>query len=399
MASGSISKREGKKGVTYRLQVDLGRDPGTRKRRRHVETVKGTEAAAQRCLRELVAQAERGAPVSGSKQLLGAYLAGWLAVKATTVRPTTLEGYQTYVRAYLGGLGNVQLGKLTPAMIQNVYVVLQRPRGEGRRGLSRRTVAHLHRILSEALKDAVRDGLLLANPCARVTPPRPDNVERRILRADEAVKVFDHISQHSPWALIPTMLALYTGMRRSEILALKWEDVRLDAAEPSLQVRRGFTMLTGGEEVVRPPKSAKGSRNLALDEEAVGLLRERRRQMEAAAEIIVAPVAADAWVFADVEGRVYRPYSLSQAFRRACRAHGIPEAVFHGLRHLHATVLLRAGAHPKVVQERLGHSTISTTIDTYSHVMPGLQAAAAKAFAQAFRIRPALPNPDSAPVT
>ena len=200
------------------------------------------------------------------------------------------------------------------------------------------------------------------------------------------------MQQRTPWAYWPSALALLTGMRRSEVLALTWADVNLNGQEPSVSVRRGFTRLAGGEEVIRPPKTARSARNIALGARAVQLLQEWRAEREREAALLERPVPE--WVFSDPLGHAYKPTSVSQAFLRACRAAGVEGATFHSLRHTHATGMLRANIHPAVVQQRLGHSTIATTIDLYSHVTPALQAKAAERFDEAFDLSlPALPEP------
>lgn len=389
---GHIQRRKGKNGTSYRIWVDLGLDPLTQKRRQHTETYRGPEALAHKRMRALVEAAERGDPVGRGPSTVGDYLDSWLKTISETLRPSTAQSYGDYVRAYLKPLLSThRLGALTPETIQAAYDRLLKGGGKGGRPLSRMTVFHAHRVLSEAMKHAVRAGLIGRNPCERVTPPRPERAEIQTISPDDMQKVIAYLQEHAPWSVAPTSLALYSGARRSEILALRWEDLQLDAVPPSLWIRRARVQLDKGLDAVRPPKSAKGIRTIVLSAGAVAALKAHRAAVLSDADLIEREVKPSDWVFADALGTPYKPASLSQAFKRACEATGV-EGHFHAIRHTHASALLRANVHPKVVQERLGHSTISTTIDTYSHVAPGLQQAAAEAFDKAFEVAvPALP--------
>jgi integrase len=382
---GHIRRREGKRGTSWRLWVDLGPDPLTKKRRQYTETHPGPERLAHRRLRDLVEAAEKGDPLGRGPVTVGDHLDGWLTTIGETLRPSTRQSYGDYVRAYLKPpLGAHRLTQLVPETIQAAYDRMLKSGGRGGRPLSRRTVFHAHRVLSEALKHAVRAGLIARNPADRTTPPKPERTEITTVAPDDMRKILDHLKEHAPWAVAPTALALATGLRRSELLALQWGDLLLDATPPALVVRRAYVRLDGGVDAVRPPKSAKGIRTVILTRSAVDILYAHRMAVLSDADLIDREVKPSDWVFADALGTPFKPGSLSQAFRRACRAVGVDGAHLHSLRHTHATVLLRANVHPKIVQERLGHSTVSTTLDTYSHAVAGLQVAAAEAFDKAF---------------
>jgi len=380
---GTIRKRTGSRGTTYRLRVFTGIDLEDGKRKWKSENVRGSRKEAERRLRELVSEVESGLHVTSTDLTVAGLLDRWLSTVRPSIRPTTAEGYERYCRAYLKPrLGGHLIQKLTPEHVQAAYATLLEKGGKQGRPLSRRTVHHAHRTLDQALKYAVRANLLARNPCDVVTAPRFDRREIRVLEPGEASKVFAYMREHTPWAFWPAALALLTGARRSEVLALTWPDVNLNGGAPGLSVRRGFTRLASGEEIVRPPKTAGSARHISLGPRAVALLQEWRAEREREARLLERPVLT--WLFSDPLGHPYKPSSVSQAFRRACRAAGVEGAMFHSLRHTHATGMLQANVHPAVVQQRLGHSTISTTIDLYSHVAPTLQARAAERFDEAF---------------
>ncbi len=174
-------------------------------------------------------------------------------------------------------------------------------------------------------------------------------------------------------------LALYTGMRRSELLALRWGDVDLIGSQ--ISVTRSLHRLQGGAIVFQPPKTAKGRRTIALSPSATAMLREYRGQQELLAGT---PSHDDQLVFSHPDGSPMQPDAVSQAWRRLVQRCGMGGVRLHDARHSHATLMLKLGIHPKVVQERLGHSSISVTLDTYSHVAPGLQESAAMRFDELF---------------
>ena len=198
----------------------------------------------------------------------------------------------------------------------------------------------------------------------------------------EGIPKFLAMADDSPYLTV-FLLALYTGMRRSEMLGLRWQDVDLDSV--ALFVTQGLHRVIGGGLVVTQPKTPQSRRRIALSQDIVTLLRSHRAR-QAAARLEAGPAWQDGgWVFARRDGRPIDPNDVTRAFTRIARAAGLHGVRFHDLRHTHATLMLMHGVHPKVVSERLGHSTITITLDTYSHVLPGLQEAAAQAFEEGLR--------------
>ena len=243
------------------------------------------------------------------------------------------------------------------------------------RGLSPRTVLHAHRIVHSALAHAVKTAMLVRNVAEAVTPPRPESKELNTLSPEDVGRFLTAI-QDNPYRAVFTTL-LYTGARRSEVLALCWKDV--DPIMGTISIRRTLQVLKGGKIVYGEPKSARGRRQIAMSPSPAIVLREHREFMEP----ITGPLADAGLVFTWEDGRPMLPDSISHSFAKVVRRLGLGGVRLHDLRHTHASLMLREGVHPKVVQERLGHSTISVTLDTYSHTTPGLQAAAAETFDKA----------------
>jgi integrase len=191
------------------------------------------------------------------------------------------------------------------------------------------------------------------------------------------------VAKDSPYYTL-FFTALYTGMRRSEMLALRWQDI--DFIFSQVSVSRSLHQLKDGSYIFTQPKSAKSRRTIALSPSANLTLQENKEKQEATKDKLGVPLKDDDLVFSTPEGKPLRPNTVSRAWNMLAARAGVRVIRFHDARHTHASILLKQGVHPKVVQERLGHSTISTTLDTYSHVAPGLQEAAAKRFDDALQI-------------
>jgi len=364
---------------SYSLTVSLGRDPETGKYRQHSETVKGTKRDADKRLAELLHQLDTGAFMRPGKTTVADYLERWLADYAqVNLAPRTFEGYRGIIEGHLiPGLGQLPLTRLKPEHIQRYYSdMLSHGRADGKGALSPRTVRHHHMVLHKALDTAVRWGLLSRNPADAISPPRCQSPQWHTLGEHDIQLLLEAAKSTPYYAFFYT--ALFTGMRRSEILALRWCD--LDLVMCQAHVRRALHHLLSGEVVTRPPKSAKGSRTVALTPSTAIVLKEHREKQALEVALIGRAVKDDDLVFSTIEGRVLLPNTVTHAWRNLVRRLGLGNVRLHDARHSHASLLLKQGVHPKVVQERLGHSSITLTLDTYSHVAPGLQEAAAKRF-------------------
>jgi integrase len=315
--------------------------------------------------------------VTPSQETVATFLQGWLGSVGSIVRPTTLAYYRMIVDCHLvPRIGGVPLQALTAGQINALYgTLLREGRRDGRGGLSRKSVRNVHMVLRRALADAVRWDRLVRNPADLADPPparRGDAPTMKTWTAAELRRFLAHVEGerlYGAWVVAAT-----TGMRRGEVLALRWRDVDLTLGR--LSISQQVTTL-GNRPVVSSPKTAKSRRLVALDPATVEALR-GHRIAQAQERLLMGPAYRDEdLVFAWPDGRPIHPDLFSQWFDRRLQAAGLPRIRLHDLRHTHATLALAAGIHPKVVSERLGHSTISITLDTYSHVSPGLQEEAA----------------------
>jgi integrase len=271
--------------------------------------------------------------------------------------------------------------KLSGAQINTLYAKLAvSGKRDGKTGLSALSVRHTHATLHRALKDAVRWERTSRNPADTADPPRVSSSGAHEMKTWDAKQLaaFLGATRGDRLGGLWHLLAM-TGMRRGEALGLRWEDVDLEAGR--LSVRRA--LIPNGKVVnVSEPKTARGRRSIALDPETVLVLRE-----QAARQLDNQQRKDDEWhdtglVFTKEDGEAWHPEVASRFFRQAVRQAALPTIRLHDLRHTHATLALRAGIHPKVVSERLGHATIAITLDTYSHAIPAMQEEAAVRIAE-----------------
>ncbi|MBI4186692.1 MAG: site-specific integrase [Chloroflexi bacterium] len=243
-------------------------------------------------------------------------------------------------------------------------------------GLAARTVRYQHVILHKALETAMKWGLVARNVADGVDVPRARRTEIQTWDESE-VACFLEAAKGSPYyALFYTNL--FTGMRRNELLALRWQDI--DFLYGQISVSRGLHHLADGSYVFTQPKSVKSGRTIALTPSTSLLLQEHKAKKEFDHRMIGIPSQDSDLVFSTPDGKPLRPNTVSRAWTTLAARCGVKVVSFHAGRHTHASLLLRQNVHPKIVQERLGHSSIAVTLDTYSHVAPGLQEAAAQKF-------------------
>jgi integrase len=320
----------------------------------------------------LLHQLDTGAFVKPGKTSVGEYLNRWLEDYARlNLSPRSVERYAGIIKGHLvHDIGNIPLVQLKPQHIQKHYTE------KLNEGLSARTVRYHHAVLHNALKTAVKWGLLSRNPADAVDPPKIRPVEMRTWDQDEANRFLEAIKDTRYYELF--YLALATGMRRGELLALRWCDI--DLLQSQLFVNRTLHHLKNGSYVFSEPKSATSRRTIALSPAATLLLREYKAKREAQCTILGTLLKDSDLVFSDIEGKPMRPNTITRAWTELAARAGVKVIRLHDARHTHASLMLKQGIHPKIVQERLGHASITMTLDTYSHVAPGLQEAAAARF-------------------
>ncbi len=357
------------RGSTYSVIVPLPKDATGKKHYKWVTC--RTKREAQRTLAELIHQADNGMLVN-PKGTLGEFIEKWLNEYAKpNLAPTSYQGYDSIYRSgIVPTLGSIPLKDLRPCHIQE-YITSKLSNG-----VSNTTVRHHVTFLHSVLETAVKWQLLVRNPVDAVSMPKMVKHEMQTLdeqQADRILKEVQGTRYHPIFAL-----ALYTGVRQSELLALQWRDVDLLMAE--LSISKSSHRLNTGEYVIKGTKSPKSNRRIALSPNTCLILRQHLdNEMTLCAKLGVT-FTNDRLLFCEYDSKPLKPDTISQYWKRLTHRLNYPHIRFHDLRHTHATLMLKQGISPKVIQERLGHATISTTLDIYSHVTPGMQRQAVEVF-------------------
>jgi integrase len=368
---------------SFEVSYNLGTDPLTGKRKRAYATVKGSRQEAEKELRRILRTIDTGEYVEPTKIKVSEFLTQWIETIRSQISPKTHERYTQVVGLYLvPSFGGSLLIKLTPIAIQQVYNEWETGgRRDGKKGgLAPRTRLHIHRIFKLALRHAVKMRFITFNPADDATAPKAGKTIITTLTVEESAILLEAIrGKPLYW---PVLLALATGMRRGEILALRWKNV--DFEKKTVRVVESLEQTKKGIRF-KAPKTNR-TRAILLPEYAVEELQRRKdKQAEELAELKVGQTQ-ETLVCARYDGEPIWPSSVTHEFMKAMRKlSNLPRVRFHDLRHSHATQLLAAGIHPKIAQERLGHSTISTTLDLYSHVTDTMQDEAAVKLDTAFR--------------
>ncbi len=349
-------------------------DPETGKRRRKWHTFHGTKRQAETECARLVAEVNGGNYVEPAKTTVRDYFIRWLKHEKANVSPKTHQRYEELLLKNVAPvIGSITLNKLTAARIDGAWGhLLENGRRDGKGGLSPRTVHHCRRVMLTAMDQAVKWDLLKRNPVALTRPPKVEKQQIEAFDAPQTAIMLDDFRENR--VFIPALLASMCGLRRGEILALRWKDIDLVSA--TIAVRQSAEQVGT---VVRYKETKSGkSRVVALSSSVIEeLKRHRIAQAEEQLKIGIRP-DENSFVVAQLDGSPLKPVSLTHEWTRLLAKTSLPKIRFHDLRHSHATQLLAAGVHPKIASERLGHSTIGITLDLYSHVMPGMQANAAE---------------------
>ena len=358
-----------KRGSSWSVVIDLGRD-GTGRRVRKWHSGYRTKMEAERARTELLSQVDRGSYVPPTKLTLGTFLTQeWLPAKRATVKETTLASYEVHVvKHVVPRLGGVPLLGLAAAHLNAFYAdLLLDGRRDGCGGLSPTTVRRIHATLHKALVDGVRWGRLPRNPADQADPPRAATTEMSVWSPVQLRTFIDSVRADRLFAA--WLLAATTGMRRGELLGLRWRDVDLDAQTASV---RQIRTVARYEVLTLTPKTDKGSRTIALDPQTVAVLRSYRvAQMEERLQVGPAYRDSGDLVFTREDGSPIHPERFSASFRQHCARSGLPVIRLHDVRHSYVTALLSEGVPLKVVSQRVGHASPMVTMTIYQHVLPG----------------------------
>ena len=334
---------------------------------RHVSKYSKTQGECREWLRKMQTQVQNGLTLSGAQTSVADYLSEWLVLIESSVRPKTIYQYTNIVRLHIKpDLGALKMKDLQPRQIQALYSKKLES------GLNPRTVVLIHAVLRRALDQAVKSGMIGINPALAIVRPKFKRKEMKTL-TDSQVRTLISLVEGSRFEAL-FWLAVTTGLRQGELLGLKWADV--DWAGRRLGIQRQLQRVRGGL-VFSEPKTAAGRRVIALGVASIEKLRKHQKFLLNERTEAGSSWQDDDMVFPSSIGTPMDPSNVYHHLKKLLKKSGLPDFRFHDLRHTAATLMLQQGTHPKVVQERLGHSDISLTLNTYSHVLPGMQDEAA----------------------
>jgi integrase len=365
---GSGGMRE-RRPTVWELKYDIGVDPISGKRRTRYKTFHGKRHAAQIELRRLVNQVDEGEHIDLSTLSVAAHLERWADHMVKHWSPKTAERNLQIINNNLKpALGHIKLKSLSTHRIDHAWTwLLENGRADGRGGLSAQTIKHCHRLLSQSLKQAIKWRFVRGNPADDAKLPAIHKKESKTLTPHQTIDLLKALKGHRYY--IPVLVAVMTGLRRGEVLALRWH--RIDLETGIISVTESLEQSSSGLRY-KSPKSGK-TRLVAISKLLVEELRVFKLKQ---AELLLQRgirQSDDALLCAQANGDEFNPEDLSRRFPELLIRLGLPRITFHELRHTHATQLLQSGVHMKVMSERLGHSDIGITMNLYSHVVDGMQ--------------------------
>lgn len=361
MATGHVRKRLNKDGSTsYQVVVESDRDPLTGKRERHYKTVNGTKKQAEAIMRQKIAEVESGGIVTASAMKVGDWMDEWLNLYLPDIADTTRDGYRGPIKRYIKPvLGSIPVKALKTATIQSWINGLK---DEKR---APKTIRNVYNNLNAAMEKAVLLRMIPYNPCRGVELPKIKKYQASVYNATQVNDLLK-IAAGTDFYLALALLTS-TGVRRGELLALKWKHIDLE--KKVIHIREN--MVKAGTVILeKSPKSDAGRRDISIGDDVVALLSEAKMQYFVDKS---QPGFRDMdYVIHKANGTPYRPDAMTKKWERFLVQHNLPHIRLHDLRHTHATLLIQAGVSPKVVQQRLGHSDVTITLNTYTHVMPDM---------------------------
>jgi integrase len=368
-----------KRGTKWSFSVDIGRDAGTGKRKQ--KTVSGfkTKKEAEKSCAELISQIENGNYVENTKDTLSSFLNDWLEMKGKqTLKATTLDTYTRTINSRISpAIGKMKLFEIQPIHIQRFYSDLFEE------GLSHEYVLLIHRILRSAFNTAYKWQLLQKNVMDHVEIPKVPKKEMKTWTLEQAQKFLSYVNETDAQYYIAYYLAIYTGMRRGEIFGLRWKSIDFDNYK--ISITQTLSWVSGKGLIFQDAKTRESHRSISISTSVVEELKIHQEEQNKQKLRLGAAYTDNDLVCPSSTGHPANTQIAVHYFKVYSERAGVPVIRFHDLRHTHATLLLKLGENPKVVSERLGHSTIQLTLDRYSHVLPDMQKEASSKFERAMK--------------
>jgi integrase len=367
---GNIRKRVYKSGTTWQIIIELGIDENG-KRKRMFKSTHGTRKEAEKEMQKMLNELDGGTFVKDTKITVASYLRNWIKIYVEpNLAPTTIDGYRSNVENYIiPRIGTILLQKLSPMHLHDMYLkLLDNGRLDGRGGLSPTTIRAIHRTLGKALDQALRMEQIKRNVSALVTIPKLKKYKAEVYDEAEIINLLN-IAKGTEME-VPITLGATLGLRRGEILGLKWSDINLK--EGKITINNNLVSTSSGA-VFTTPKTDKSCRTLELSEGILNLLKKHRLSQKENKLKLGDAYKDNDLVCCYADGSLYQPKNFSKKFAWFLKSKGLKHIRLHDLRHSNATLMLTYGIPAKVASERLGHSSIGITLDLYSHVTSSMQ--------------------------
>lgn len=367
MATGSIREKPLKNGISYQIVIEGGYDELTGKRIRVHKNVKCSKREAKSIMHRMITEMEQGKLTQRSNKKVGDWMDEWVENYLPKIEETTRVGYRTKIRCYIKpALGDIFIKSLRTEHIQRMVNDMIN------RGLSPKNIRDTFNNINAAMKKAVKLKLIPYNPCEAVELPRLKKYRAKVYTAEMIQNLLDIATGTDMY--LPVFLLVMVGLRRGELLALRWDDI--DFKNNILKVR--YNMVNGEKGcVIKAPKSESGIRDIYLGDDVMTVLKQARLQYMNDVFSYGSGFQNLGFVIRQEDGSPYKPDSMTQKWRRFLEEHDLPKIRLHDLRHSNATALISAGVNPRVVQQRLGHSDVNITLNTYTHVLPEMDMEAA----------------------
>ncbi|SMO54268.1 site-specific integrase [Melghirimyces algeriensis] len=359
-----------KRGKTWYFTLDIGKDERGKRKQKKVGGFK-TKKEAEKACAELIAQIESEGYKEPKKVTLEEFMVDYFENHVKhTIRRTTFYNQMSLVNKHiLPKLGNLQLAKITPMILQRFYNEMIE------QGYSASYIRGIHAIIGKTLKTATEWDYISKNVATLIKLPRVTRREINIWSMEEATRFLSLVKDRSTF--IAYALAIYTGMRKGEILALRWQDCDLDKGQ--ISVRQTLYHTKGGL-IFQEPKTRGSRRTISISDYLIKCLKKHKRKQNHIKLQLGSGYQDHGLIVCHTHGTPIHPQDINRDLKRAIKKHNFRPISFHDLRHTHATMLLQLGENPKVVSERLGHSSVTITLDTYSHVLPDMQKSLAEKF-------------------
>ena len=367
MATGNIREKRTKSGVSYQVTVEGGYDELTGKRIRAYKTVKGSKKEAKSVMHKMITELEQGITTKRTDKTIGQWMDEWIDSYLPNVEETTRVGYKSKIRCYIKpAIGDILIQSLRAEHVQRMVNDMIA------KGLSPKNIRDTFNNVNAAMKLAVKIRLIPYNPCEGVSLPKRKRYKAEVYSPKMMYSLLDEAKDTDMY--LPILILLTVGLRRGELLALRWEDI--DFKKNILKVRRNMVRGENGF-IIKAPKTESGIRDIHLGDDVMKELELAKKEYTKDMLSYGAGFQNLGFVIRQEDGSPLKPDSMTRKWTRFLESRGLPRIRLHDLRHSNATALIQAGVNPRVVQQRLGHSDVNITLNTYTHVLPEMDEEAA----------------------